>query len=64
MYPDVVVACGEIPERQPSSRLPVVVVEVLSESTAARDHGAKRWAYQTIPSLQHYLLIDQDEAGA
>ena len=43
---------------------PVVVVEVLSESTAERDHGRKRWAYQTIPSLRHYLLIDQNEPAA
>lgn len=36
-----------------------MVVEVLSESTAERDHGRKRWAYQTLPSLEHYVLIDQ-----
>jgi Uma2 family endonuclease len=33
------------------------------ESTAERDHGRKRWAYQTIPSLRHYVLVDQDEGG-
>ena len=27
------------------------------------DHGRKRWAYQTIPSLRHYVLVDQDEGG-
>jgi Uma2 family endonuclease len=61
MYPDVVVLCGEIPGKATEVETPVVVVEVLSESTAERDHGRKRWAYQTIPSLQHYLLIGQDE---
>ena len=64
MYPDVVVACGEIPGKATRLEAPVVVVEVLSESTAERDHGRKRWAYQTIPSLRHYLLVDQNEAGA
>ena len=64
MYPDVVVACGEIPGKATELEAPVLVVEVLSESIAERDHGRKRWAYQTIPSLQHYLLIDQNEAGA
>lgn len=59
MYPDVVVACGDIDGRATRLDAPVVVVEVLSESTAARDHGPKRWAYQTIPSLQHFVLIDQ-----
>jgi Uma2 family endonuclease len=63
MYPDVVVACGDIPGKATVLDAPVVIVEVLSESTAARDHGRKRWAYQTIPSLRHYVLIDQDEAG-
>jgi Uma2 family endonuclease len=61
MYPDVVVICGEIPGKATELETPVVVVEVLSESTAERDHGRKRWAYQTIPSLRHYVLIDQNE---
>jgi Uma2 family endonuclease len=64
MYPDVVVVCGEIPGKATWVETTVVVVEVLSASTAERDHGRKRWAYQTIPSLQHYVLIDQSEAGA
>jgi len=63
MYPDVVVACGAIPGKATVLPNPVVVVEVLFESTAARDHGRKRWAYQTIPSLRHYVLVDQDEVG-
>jgi Uma2 family endonuclease len=42
---------------------PVVVVEVLLESTAARDHGPKRWAYQTIASISHLVLIDQSKPG-
>ena len=63
MYPDVVVACGDIPGKATVLDAPVVIVEVLSESTAERDHGRKRWAYQTIPSLRHYVLIDQDEGG-
>jgi Uma2 family endonuclease len=63
MYPDVVVVCGELAGKATKVETPVVVAEVLSESTAERDHGRKRWAYQTIPSLRHYLLIDQNEAG-
>jgi Uma2 family endonuclease len=59
MYPDAVIVCDDISERATELRTPVVVVELLSESTEARDHGPKRWAYQTIPSLQHYLLVDQ-----
>ena len=63
MYPDVVVACGEIPGKATVLDAPVMIVEVLSESTAERDHGRKRWAYQTIPLLRHYVLVDQDERG-
>ena len=63
MYPDVVVACGDLPGKATVLDAPVVIVEVLSESTAERDHGRKRWAYQTIPPLRHYVLVDQDEGG-
>jgi Uma2 family endonuclease len=63
MYSDVVAACGEIPGKATHLDAPVVIVEVLSESTAVRDHGRKRWAYRTIPSLRHYVLVDQDEGG-
>jgi Uma2 family endonuclease len=63
MHPDVVVACGDIRGKATVLDAPVVIVEVLSKSTAERDHGRKRWAYQTIPSLRHYVLVDQDEGG-
>lgn len=38
---------------------PVLIVEVLSKSTEARDRGEKFKAYRKIPSLQAYVLIDQ-----
>jgi Uma2 family endonuclease len=59
MYPDVVIVCSDVPDEATELRTPVAVVEVLSGSTAARDHGPKRWAYQMIPSLEHYVLVDQ-----
>jgi Uma2 family endonuclease len=58
MYPDVVVACGNLSGQATRLETPVVI-EVLSDSTSARDHGPKRWAYQTIASLSHLVLIDQ-----
>jgi Uma2 family endonuclease len=64
MYPDVVVACGARRGSDKEISDPVVVIEVLSESTAVRDHGVKRWAYAAIPSLRHYVLIAQDRAEA
>ena len=40
---------------------PVLIVEVLSETTAADDRGKKfRW-YQQIESLPEYVLVAQDE---
>jgi Uma2 family endonuclease len=63
MYPDVVVACSDIPGKATVLDAPVVIIEALSESTAERDHGRKRWGYQTIRSLRHYVLVDQDEGG-
>jgi Uma2 family endonuclease len=63
-YPDVSVICGE-PEFADDQRdvilNPIVVVEVLSESTAAFDRGKKFQSYQQIPSLQEYLLVSQEE---
>lgn len=39
---------------------PVIVVEVLSPSTAADDHGLKLDGYFSLPSVEHYLIIDPD----
>ena len=38
---------------------PVLIVEVLSKSTARIDRGEKLTAYRTIPSLRDHLLFDQ-----
>jgi Uma2 family endonuclease len=63
-YPDLTVVCGtlEVDEEDPNAALnPVVVVEVLSETTAAYDRGAKAAHYRRIPSLREYVLVAQDE---
>ncbi|HWQ31771.1 MAG TPA: Uma2 family endonuclease [Blastocatellia bacterium] len=63
-YPDVSVVCGpvKIEEIQGQEMLvnPVLLVEVLSTSTAAYDHGDKFSAYQSIESFREYLLISQE----
>src|SRR5262245_675542 len=60
-YPDVSVVCGPI-ERDPADRHtvinPVVIVGVLSESTADYDRGEKFEHYRQLASLRDYLLID------
>jgi Uma2 family endonuclease len=63
-YPDVSVVCGETQFADDERDVvlnPVLVVEVLSESTAAFDRGKKFQSYQQIESLQEYLLVSQDE---
>ncbi|MEM9886236.1 MAG: Uma2 family endonuclease [Bacteroidota bacterium] len=40
---------------------PCTIIEVLSESTEAKDRGEKWQGYRTIPSLQEYVLIAQDQ---
>ena len=40
---------------------PVVVVEVLSPSTAKRDLATKLSGYFRLPSVRHYLILDPDE---
>jgi hypothetical protein len=39
---------------------PLLIVEVLSESTAKTDRSAKLNEYRLIPSLQYYLIVDQE----
>ncbi|MBS0512575.1 MAG: Uma2 family endonuclease [Proteobacteria bacterium] len=60
-YPDVMVSCH--PEDLAAERVlhhPRVIIEVLSDSTAAYDRGAKFAAYRLIDSLQEYVLVDPD----
>jgi Uma2 family endonuclease len=64
-YPDASVVCGEPEYKNKKGHdalvNPVVVVEVLSPSTATLDEGPKFVAYQAVPTLRDYLLISQDE---
>lgn len=62
-YPGVVVACAEeeFDDAENDTLLnPVLVVEVLSESTEAYDRGKKFEQYQNIESLMQYLLVAQE----
>lgn len=59
-YPDVMVVCEDDSDNAYYSETPVIIVEVLSKSTRRMDETAKKFAYQTLPSLQEYVLIEQD----
>jgi Uma2 family endonuclease len=60
-YPDVFVGCaGE--RGDPYFKIdPVLIAEVLSPGTQRYDRGDKRLAYQSLPTLEEYLMISQDE---
>ncbi|OAI01033.1 hypothetical protein A1353_18735 [Methylomonas methanica] len=60
-YPDVMVSChpGDLGNQQFISN-PSLVVEVLSDSTAAYDRGGKFAAYRQLVSLKEYLIVDID----
>jgi Uma2 family endonuclease len=63
-YPDVVVVRGErqyADGRRDVLLNPTLIVEVLSSTTEAYDRGEKFKGYQTLESLQEYLLIAQDQ---
>ena len=62
VYPDIMVIQGE-PQYQGSNKTivinPLVIVEVLSNSTKDYDRGGKFLAYRSIPEFQEYILVDQ-----
>lgn len=63
-YPDVVVVCGEpqLEDENLDTLLnPVLIVEVLSKSTARYDRADKFTDYRSIPSFKEYMLVAQDE---
>ena len=59
-YPDVSVVCESNALDEHFQDRPVVIFEVLSESTARLDRGEKREAYLTIPTLRVLALVDTD----
>lgn len=59
-YPDVFVTCSAQDTHPLQKQHPLLVVEVLSPSTAAHDRGAKFAAYRRAASLQEYALVDPD----
>ena len=52
--------CEDDTENTYYTEKPVIIVEVLSKSTRRKDETTKRRLYQNLPSLQEYVLIEQD----
>ena len=63
-YPDGVVSCGERNGRDVGASDAVVVFEVLSPSTAGVDRIVKNHEYQAAPSVQRYVMLEQDRIAA
>ncbi|PSN16863.1 hypothetical protein C7293_00340 [filamentous cyanobacterium CCT1] len=61
-YPDGMVTADPVelkPGRKDTVTNPLLLAEVLSDSTEKYDRGDKFEAYRTLATLQEYLLIDQ-----
>ena len=58
-YPDLTVVCGE--QQFEYTQGDTLIIEVLSPSTEAYDRGASFGYYRTLPSLQEYVLVAQDQ---
>ena len=67
VYPDASVVCGNAEcedENEVTLLNPTVVVEVTSPSSLARDHVEKVAFYGAVPSIQGYLILDQERVFA
>ena len=60
-YPDVVVGCAEDESDEYYLEKPCLIVEVSSDSTIRKDYLEKSLAYQSLTSLQAYLIVAQDK---
>jgi Uma2 family endonuclease len=61
VYPDVFVRCGPPVGEATRTDDPVVVFEVMSESTARNDLTRKRQVYKAIPSVKVIVYVSQGE---
>lgn len=61
-YADAAVGCGRLEVVDNTFTNPVLIAEVLSDSTEAYDRGRKFGWYRQIASLREYILVDQKKA--
>jgi len=57
--PDILVLCGDAPQRH-VEQTPAIVVEILSSSTEERDRNEKLDLYQQ-EKVRHYLILDPNQ---
>jgi len=64
-YPDIAVMCGDpqFDDEELDTLLnPIVIVEVMSDSTQKYDRGEKFALYKALESLKEYLLVAQNSS--
>ncbi|MFZ1343902.1 Uma2 family endonuclease [Thiothrix eikelboomii] len=59
-YPDIMATCSILDEDEYICTNPILIVEVLSDSTESTDLKEKFDNYTTIPSLLEYVVVSQD----
>ena len=63
-YPDAFVVCTPVPPRATVVADPVVVFEILSDSSTHTDLFVKNAEYRACPSVQRYVVLEQTQRGA
>lgn len=63
-YPDALITCSRVEGTATIAPDPVVLFEVQSASTGGIDRIVKLREYQMIPSVQHYVMLEQSRIGA
>ena len=63
-YPDIFVTCAASDNDPLLKTQPVLIAEVLSDTTRRRDQEEKRDEYRQLASLRHYVLLEQANVSA
>lgn len=63
-YPDAFVVCSPVPGKTMLVTDPAVVFEILSPSTSSVDRITKNQEYRDTPSIQRYVILEQDRQAA
>jgi Uma2 family endonuclease len=63
-YPDAYVSCAQVAPSDTIIPEPVVVFEILSPGTSRTDRIEKLREYQATPSIQRYVILEQDSIAA
>lgn len=59
-YPDGMVTCSDLDSDAQIVKQPLLIIEVLSEGTRDFGRHVKFEAYRRLPSLEEYMLVEQD----